>query len=546
MTVFALLLMAAAVGHALARRLSVPVIPLFLAMGMLLSGTGLLPGGIHFHLEGDPDSDSSGASPGAAARVLELGLVFLVFASGIELNPRRYARQRNAVLWVALIQFTVATVIGYALARLMAFDPLSSTYLGVGVAASSTLVALFHLRTRRAMFEPFGRVVSGVLLLQDLAVILLLVTLSRLSNGAPGILIGLIEAAGLGGAAYLCQRKAIPWLLEKFKPDEEALLLWIVSFLFLFLGVASAFKLPLVVGAFFAGFSFSAFPVHGIVRGLLKSISDFFLALFFIALGAVVGFPEGRLWLDALQFAVLVVFITPPLVTAIAEYRGMNTRAAIETGLLLAQTSEYSLILGLSGVFLGHIHSDIFSILALTTVMTMTLTPFIGTERFARWLILLHPQRRRHRISNPPKDHVLMLGFGSAGMWIVRPLLAAGHSVLVVDDDAVVIQKLTEIGVPCLRGDGAEEKVLEQVGARQAKVVLASMRRLGDAIEVLEHVQGVPVLVRVFETEEAQQVERFGGIPILGADAAAVNFLAWFDSRDDTHVRDPESVKNLG
>lgn len=75
-------------------------------------------------------------------------------------------------------------------------------------------------------------------------------------------------------------------------------------------------------------------------------------------------------------YSLVVIFVTPPLVALVAEWRGLNARAAIETGLLLAQTSEYSLLLGLSGVALGHVSQETFSVLALTTVITMTMTPF--------------------------------------------------------------------------------------------------------------------------------------------------------------------------
>jgi CPA2 family monovalent cation:H+ antiporter-2 len=126
------------------------------------------------------------------------------------------------------------------------------------------------------------------------------------------------------------------------------------------------------------------------------------------------------------------------------------------------------------------------------------------------------------------RGHVLMLGFGAAGMWVLKPLRAAGHDVLVVDDDPVVTTQLGKSGVPCLRGDGSDERTLEMAGARDAKLIIVSMRRPEDAAMVLRHAPGVPVVTRVFEESDAEWLARLGGTPILNPLAAADAFMDWF------------------
>jgi hypothetical protein len=210
----------------------------------------------------------------------------------------------------------------------------------------------------------------------------------------------------------------------------------------------------------------------------------------------------------------------------------LSARSSIESGLLLAQTSEFSLLLGVSGLVLGHLSAGAFGILALTTVITMTLTPFLGREGVAGSLLPLHPLRRRKREPEPPTGHVLLLGFGSAGMWTVKPLRAEGEQVMVVDDDVVVCRELARLGITVVRGDGSDPDLLEAVGARDAKLIIASMRRPGDALKVLQHVRGVPVLARVFEDHEAEAIKTAGGIPIINSAAAAETFIEWFQAND--------------
>ena len=511
MTALAVLLLVAAFGLGAARWLRVPALPILLCSGLGLSLLGLTP-----------PKESLGDA-------LELGLTFLVFAAGVELNPRRFAPQRQAVRWVAAIHFTVAGLSAFFAARLLGFAPLAALYLALALSASSTLVALRELRRRQQTFEPFARLVVGVQLIQDLAMIVAIVVLARSPGGPAAMFTGLGGAALLGALAVTGQRWVLPWLIIRKRLDEETLLLAVLATLFLFLGVASALGLPAIAGAFLAGFALSPFPLSCVVRGQLTTFSDFFSAIFFTALGAILVVPRGALLLQALALAALFLLCTPPLVAAVAEWCGLSSRAAIESGLLLAQTGEFSLILGLTGVRLAHITQETFAVIALLAVLTMTLTPFVASDRATRWLLHLHPLRRRLRAEGAPRGHVLLLGFGAAGMWVVKPLRAAGHEILVVDDDPAVIEQLQNAAIPCLRGDGSDEKTLQRAGAREAKLIIASMRRVDDAAKVLRNAPGVPVVTRVFEVADAARIEQLGGTPILNSYAAAETFMEWFE-----------------
>lgn len=519
MTGLALLLLTAALGHGLARGLRVPAIPLLLGLGMVLSFTGLLPS----------TAEADGTAGDFIFTAVELGITFLVFASGIELDPRRFRQHRNSVLWIGAVQFLLAGTLGYLLARGLDFEPLTSVYLAIAVSASSTLVGLQQLRRTRQVFEPFGRTVLGVLLVQDALMILVIVALARSDAGALSVMTGVLSTAGLAALAMGLQRYVARPLVMRRKVDEETLLIGGLAVLFIFVGVAHQLELPLIAGAFFAGFSLSGFPVNGVLRGLLSSLYDFFQAIFFTALGALVLLPDGETILRAGAFALLVIVLTPPLVTAVAEWTGFSSRAAIESGLLLAQTSEYSLVLGLTGLYLDHLTAETFSLIALMAVMTMTLTPFVATDRVAGRLLRLHPLRRRLDTRGAPEGHVLLLGFGSAGMWVVKPLRANGADILVVDDDPVVIERLRNAGIACLRGDGSDEQVLARAGARKARLIVASMRRAAEAAKVLQHVKGVPVIVRVFEESDAELIRRQGGIVVMNSQAAADAFMTWFE-----------------
>lgn len=518
MTGLAILLLAAAVAFGLSKWLRLPVIPL-----LMLSGVGLRmlaeAGGVE-------------VAPVLLSQMVELGLAVLVFTAGAELSPRRMRGRTRPILIVAVSQFLLLGAAGVVTALVLGYGLTTAFYLGCALSASSTLVVVRHLQTRRQMFEPYGRLVIGVLLLQDLFIILIMVALLKSPEGAWVSALGVIKALGLGVLALGLHRWFVPWLTRRVKLDDEELMLGALSMLFAFSGMAYLLELPFLVGALFAGFALSAFPMNGLVRGMLGSLSGFFLALFFISVGAFLVLPDGAMLWHSLIFILVLILVTVVFVSFIAEAVGYSTRAAIETGILLSQTSEFSLLLALTGVASGQIGPELFSMIALITVSTMTLTPFISRDRVAWSLMKLHPRYRKgEQACEELRDHAVLLGYGRAGARLVQYFQAQKIPMVVVDDDAAVIRRLIARGIPCVQGDGSDVRTMERAHCRQARVVVCSMRQIRDAEEVLKHLRDEPVkvLVRTFEPEEVAQVEAAGGYAVQTVRASTKVFLRWFE-----------------
>lgn len=513
MTGIALLLLAASVGHGLARALRLPAIPFLVLGGFGLGLTGAVP------------EDFLQES-------LILGITFLVFAAGIELDPSRVRQQKRAALAVGFLQFVVLGAAGLGTALALGFDLATAVYLALALTASSTLVVVRVLQRRRQLFEPFGRLVIGVLLLQDLLVILLVPVLTRLPDGAGAV------ARGVGGTLLLAAlagpllRAVLPRVLERLALDEELLLLVVLAHLFVFLFLADLLGVPLVSAAFVAGVALSRFPVNGVVRGQLTSIGDFFTAVFFTALGATLGLPTVAELAQAAVLAAVVVLLTPVIVAVVAEWAGFSARPAILSGLLLAQTSEFSLVVGLQGVALGQLAPSAFHVIALVTLGTMVLTPLLVTDdRAALGLLRLHPSRRRRDQADPPRGHVLLVGAGSSGMPLLETLVISPHRVVAVDDDPAVVERIRRAGLVAYRGDATDPRLLERCGVAGARIVVSTVRRPEDNLGLLARAGDVPVLVRAFEESDAAWLEARGARPVVYGDAAASTFLEWFDRR---------------
>lgn len=510
MTGLAVLLVAAAVAMAVSRWLDVPSSPFLLLGGFVLAQFGLL-------------------SIDVLQEALLLGLTFLLFVLGIELSPRRLRRAawRRTALAVGTLQFLLVAGAGALVMLAFGHGRLTATYMGIAVAASSTVVVVRLLQRSGRLFEPFGRLVVGVLLVQDALVILGMPIVTRAPEGGGAVMFGVLTTAAMLALALLLAR-VFATRLAALEPDEELLLVVTVAVPFLFLLMASRLGLPIAAGAFAGGIALSSFPASGVVRAQLASVGDFFTPVLFLALGGIVATPSPTILLEALALAALVVLLTPPLVAFLAERAGLEARPALESGLMLAQTSELSLVVGLHALLLGQIGQEVFTVIALVTILTMVLTPYLTSKRVVEGLLRLHPVRRQRETAEGLSGHVLLLGCGAGGMPLLETLVMTGAQVVVVDDDPEVVSRVRHAEVICIRGDASDPDVLERAGADRAAIISSTIRRPRDNARVLERLRGKRIVVRVFEDEDARWVEEQGGIPVLYSDAAAEDFAAWF------------------
>jgi len=518
MTTVAALLFAAALGLGLGHLLRLPSVPLIILFGVAVSAVVPLPEDL---LED----------------ALLLGVTVVVFVAGIELNPVRVGRYRNAALVIGLLQFFLLGAAGLGAALLLGLTPQTAAYVGLALSASSTLVVVRLLQQRQELYSAKGRTLTGILLLQDLLIILLIPVVIGIGDGWGAVGTGVGGTLVLVALAGVLLRWVAPRLMPSIAEDEEFLLLTVLAVLFVFLGLAHLLGIPLMAGAFLAGVSVSPFPSNALVRGQVNSIGTFFSAIFFAALGAVVTLPTGEELVQALFFAGLVLLVTPPLVALVAERFGFSARGGIGTGLLLAQTSEFSLVVGLQGVILGQIDEGVFGIIVLVTVISMILTPLLTTGPVTSLLLRIHPFRKPSDPREIPQGHVLLLGCGSSGVNLLETLVGIPHPIWVVDDDPAIVERVIQAGFTAIRGDATDAEVLRGAGANRARVVVSTMRRKEDSERLLAHTGQTPVVVRAYDEDDVEWIEERGGIPVSYADAAAADFLDWFLKGE----ADPES-----
>jgi Kef-type K+ transport system membrane component KefB len=518
----AFLLLGAAGAGIVGRATRLPLTPLYLVAGLVLAATG----GVHGSVVAGGGGDLT--------LLLILGASLLLFIAGTELVPARAGRRRAAAVRVGVGQFALLGALGGAAALALDFGLAAAGYLALALAASSTLVGVRILHARREFHEPVGRLVVGVLLLQDALVILTFPILTAALQGWRASLMAGAATLALGLLTLILARRVAPRMIHGGATDLEGRTLLALALLSVFVALATFLGLPAITGAFLAGVSLAALPVAGTLRAALVPLTDFGRALFFTALGAAIPIPSAAELGQSVALALVILLVTPPLVAALAESNGYSARTGILAGLVLAQTSELSLVLTLQGVVDGVLSPSVFTVVSLVTLLTMGLTPFLATNPVVFGLLRLHP--RLHRIPPVvvPDDHILLLGCGSNGAALLDLLILGGHDVVVVEQDPAVAEDLREAGVRVIHGDAGDAGVLRLARPEAARVVLSTLRQVTDNGPVLRRVKGrVPVLVRVFEPREASWVEGEGGVPVDFSEATADEFLRWWQEEGE-------------
>lgn len=513
MTEIAVLLGLAAFGMGVARWTQFPEIPFLLVGGLALSTTGLV-GDLEF-MEG----------------ILFLSVSVLLFVVGTHLSVERVGAFKGTAIKIGLVQFGCLAAAGSGLALWFDYALTDAMYLGLAVAASSTIVGVRLLQRRQQMFEPFGRTTLGVLLLQDVLIVLLLPMLTQFPDGPWAMLQSLGGTFLLIAGAAAVMKGLVPFLLKR-DFDAETQLLVVLGILFAFLGAAAALNVSIFAAAFLAGVSLSAFPFSGIVDSEMQPLYDFFSAIFFASIGLAVGIPEaGELW-HALPFAGAILLLTPLVVALVAERTSLVARPALEVGLLLSQTSEFSLVVGLQALIAGQIGGEVFTVIVLTTVLTMMATPLMTSNTVVWELLRWHPSRRSGHLPEVPSDHVLLIGGGESARPIIRLLRDSEYETVVIDEDPGVVDELRAQGITCVRGDGGDLPVVLEAGAAQAQIIISAIRDPFAIGPILNYMSDrVPILVRVAEDYEADWVEERGGTAVRFSHAAADAFMAWYTER---------------
>jgi Kef-type K+ transport system membrane component KefB len=497
----------AAVVAALGRKLRIPSIVAYLLAGLWLGpATGWLEVGENL------------------AMISEAGIALLLFLVGLELSLHKVRDVGKVAVAAGLGQVVFTAVGGYLVCWALGFSPMEGLFLAVALTFSSTVVVVKLLDEKGHLDSLYGRIAVGIFLVQDLVVIVVLTVMAGLARGGDSFSFMDIAYAFGGMAVLLAATLAASrWLLPRpfawAARSPGMIFIWALGWCFLVVLAAHALGLSLEIGAFLAGLALAQLPYNEDLRRRVHPLMNFFIAVFFVTLGAGMNFDGALQQIGpSLVLALFVLIGNPFIFMLIIGRMGYGEKTAFSTSVTVAQISEFSFIFAAAGVATGLIGENILSITALVGVITIALSAYMILYSDAlyiwcrRWKLLKPFGAADKEDEEPPATragHVIVVGMNALGREIVRRLHDRGEQVLAIDTDPA---KLADLPGDCMLGNVDYRAVRDEAGLPAAKLAVSALQIEATNLLFAYHCRqlGVPCAIHAFDVSLMEELVDVG------------------------------------
>jgi len=481
--------------------------------------------------------------------ISELGLIFMLFMIGLEIDLKKIIRAGPVILIAAGGQLIGGCVLGIlffaGIGLALGVGGFDALYLTVACALSSTVIIVKVLYEKRELDTLPGRITLGVLVLQDIFAILFLAVQPSLDNlQVSVILISIARVGVLVATALILSRYVLPKLFHQIARRPELVLLGALAWCFLIGEIAEKLHLSREMGSLVAGVSLSTFPYALDVTAKVTTLRDFFITLFFVALGMTIPIPTGSV--IALALIIAAFTVVSRLVTTFAPLYLMKQglRASLLPAINLAQISEFSLVVIQTGTAAGHIKTTTASAASFAFVVLAVLSTFVMVRSGEITKRLIGPLKKLglrdldhaqaaegHEGGHGETNRIVILGFFRAASALLSQIQQQNESMLeqitVIDFNPLVFRTLNERGVHVIYGDISNVDTLVHAGIGKAEIIILSVP---DSLlvganneKLVRHVRALNPTARIVAT--ADLLSNVGDLYEAGADYVTVTRL---------------------
>ena len=496
-------------------------------LGYLLAGTLLGPGALNWI-----------RNESALSAMADLGVALLLFTIGLEFSFSQLKRLGAIATAGGTLQvvLTAAAVTGAGLIGGLPLRP--ALALGAMISTSSTASVLRALMARAEMESVHGRAALGILLLQDIALVPLVLLVTML--GSPGswsqVWLGLGRSAGLAGlffgGLYLVSYYLLPRLLDAAAVSKNRELTILLAIAACLGSAVAAHRIGLspALGAFGAGILLAQSPYAAQIRADVGALRTLFLTLFFTSIGALADLRWIMGHFTAVAGAVAAIVIGKALIVWLVALRfRFDHRHALAAGICLAQVGEFAFVLAQIALSSRVLSENAFRLLVSATVATLFLTPYLvriapglagrvekGLARFKLASIPdAIPPAARPRL----RRHVIVVGFGPAGQGVIQALSGADIQVVLCELNPRAVAAAQEAGLRAEVGDAAREEILLHLEIASARAVVVTVPDYRTAQEVIRQARalapGITVIARARYHIYAEELKSAGALVIV-------------------------------
>ncbi|MBE2222601.1 MAG: cation:proton antiporter [Anaerolineae bacterium] len=466
----AIIVVAGLIGGLIAQRLKQPLL-----LGYILAGVMVGPFTI-----GPTVSDVHDIE-----LLAEIGVALLLFALGLEFSLKELKPVRKIALIGTPIQLLLTIALGYGIGQLLGWDWFASIWFGGLISLSSTMVALKTLMSQGRMGTLSSRVMIGMLIVQDLAVVPLMVILPELNK--PGAGLSILVTAAVKAAIFLVLMvvlgtRLIPRLVA-YAARWHSRELFLVTITAVGLGVGYItylFGLSFAFGAFVAGIVLSESDYGHQALSDIIPLRDVFGLLFFVSVGMLLD-PNYVLqnWQIILLIVAIVTVGKAVIFGTISRLFGYRNIIPFAVGLTLFQAGEFSFVLARVGITTGSISENLYALTLTTAVITMFMTPFLSglAAPLYDWRKRRSQQDPVQTINLPEKglhDHIVIAGGGRLGMYVAQLLQQLELKFVLLELDYRRVEQAKEANLPVIFGDASQEIVLEAAHVADAGLMLVT------------------------------------------------------------------------
>lgn len=467
----------------------------------------------------------------------EIGVVLLMFSIGIEFSVKDLLR----VKWVALVGGPLGILMSIGLTvgvgAIIGWSTTKSIVIGAVISMASTMVLARLLLDRGELHSRHGRVMIGITLVEDLAVVAMTVLVPALGTFESGrlVLIGQALLKALLILAPFCYlaAKVIPPIMTRVSRTQNHELFLLVA-LAIGLGTAAVTQmvgLSLALGAFLAGLIISGSDYGHETLARLLSIRDAFVALFFVTIGVLIDPHVIIEHLSLLATMIALIMAGKFLIwTTIVRLFGYGLATALLVGVGLTQIGEFSFVLVHVAKSAGHIGNDVYNATLAASLITILLNAalvryapaWIGTRTLARDQ---HDATSATSERGALRQHVILCGFGRIGGALGRALDAFKIPYVVIERDPDIIRRLRIRGTPCLYGDASHDGLLAEAGIADASLAVVALPEIESAALAVRRIRArnttVPILARAHGRAEAEKLTSVGSTEVIQPEVEA-------------------------
>ncbi len=420
----------------------------------------------------------------------QIGIAFLLFIVGINLNLNVIKRLGFVSVAVGMLQMLATAVITFFVLQVMSVPLIPAIFLAVALSFSSTAVVVKLLSDKGDIGKLYGQLAVGILIVQDVVAVLALIIASSLS---PATTFTIEQSVLIWGAIvvmlFLVTSYILPVITRIIAKSQELLFIFTICWCFTIAAIFYLAGIGIEIGALVAGLSLSTSTYHYEIAARIKPLRDFFLILYFFALGAQLS-PQTFGMILPLVAALTIATVLAKIIFTYVGLRAVKYGKSVSflSSICLSQVSEFSFVLVGVGVLLGQVPGIYLSVATSVGIITIAVSSYLIShgEPLFRFIF-----REKHTAPESVSDsaEMVLFGYNRVGYDLLKSLRSISKSYTVVDYNPDIVASLKKKGIPVIYGDASDVDFLSSIEFSKAKFIVSTIPEVATNVVLLDYIK---------------------------------------------------------